>query len=344
MNKAALTFAVLVTTLLSSGCVLKVIQAEVEDFVQDVELLDLPTRSTYGPHHGDIKEGVTPRTEIVQAFGGPAAQTPDGRFVLYHFGYLVAGWYVLDVKHSGQVLLEFDDEDRVKHRHSTWCRDPPCDPDPTASLLAMLEKYYGAPLVRKYQQWYPRAMALCSAANAGERVTVEELLAQGVDVNSRCTANGWTPLHKAAKTRNTVIVEMLLDRGADVNVKDEHGMTPLYGGADSGSVSVVELLLAKGANVNAKNLRGWTPLAHAAWKQNTTVGAMLLTKGADVDVKDKEGQTPLHIAAWGKAAIVELLLTKGADVNAKNDRGKTPIDVATDQKVIELLKQYANKK
>ena len=71
---------------------------------------------------------------------------------------------------------------------------------------------------------------------------------------------------------------------------------------------------------------------------------MLLAKGADVNVKTKSGWTPLHYGAQsGSVGVVELLLAKGADVNAQTKSGKGPIDFARDPKVIELLKQHANK-
>ena len=64
--------------------------------------------------------------------------------------------------------------------------------------------------------------------------------------------NGWTPLHWAVKYSTSVIVEMLLDRGADVNAASKYGWTPLHLAAGDGSTALVETLLDRGADVNAK--------------------------------------------------------------------------------------------
>ena len=120
------------------------------------------------------------------------------------------------------------------------------------------------------------------------------------------------------------------------------GSTPLHHAAWKESTTVVERLLAEDADVNARDEHGSTPLHIAAKWKDTAIPEMLLAEGANVDAKDRKGQTPLHIAAtFGRTAIVELMFTKGADVDEKDEKGKTPLDYATDQKVIELLKQHA---
>ena len=49
------------------------------------------------------------------------------------------------------------------------------------------------------------------------------------------------------------MVELLLEKGADVKSKDSHGRTPLSWAAEYGHEAVVELLLEKGANVESKD-------------------------------------------------------------------------------------------
>jgi ankyrin repeat protein len=76
----------------------------------------------------------------------------------------------------------------------------------------------------------------------------------------------------------------------------------------------VKLLLDKGANVNVKeNRNGATPLIVAAFEGNKEVIEQLLAKGADIDAKDNEGNTALSLAsARGHTAVVELLKARGA--------------------------------
>ena len=121
-------------------------------------------------------------------------------------------------------------------------------------------------------------------------------------------------------------VELLLDKGADVNISDCHGDTPLIHALDNGSYECVKLLLDKGADVNVRNNDGNTPLIYAAEKGSHECVKLLLDKGDDVNVGNNDGGTPLIYAARkGSHECVKLLLDKGADVNVGNNIGCTPL-------------------
>ncbi|KAK0721680.1 hypothetical protein B0T26DRAFT_739157 [Lasiosphaeria miniovina] len=76
--------------------------------------------------------------------------------------------------------------------------------------------------------------------------------------------------------------------------------------------AVVKLLLEKGADTEVKDKGGWTPLSWAAEQGHEAVVKLLLEKGADTEVKDKFGRTPLSwVAEGGHEAVVKLLLEKG---------------------------------
>ena len=104
-----------------------------------------------------------------------------------------------------------------------------------------------------------------------------------------------TPLHEAASWGHMEIAELLIGKGADVNVKNGFGQTPLHWAAGNEGRQVAELLIAKGADVNAKDDNGWTPLDHASFpdQQNDTVeSANLLRKHG--------GKTGEELKAEGK--------------------------------------------
>jgi ankyrin repeat protein len=92
---------------------------------------------------------------------------------------------------------------------------------------------------------------------------IELLLDAGADVNAEGPFGGWTPLHKAANLRNLRAAQLLLNRGANANARDERGETPLHLAAVTGEVGMVKLLLIRGAEVNRKQNEGLTALDYA---------------------------------------------------------------------------------
>jgi ankyrin repeat protein len=55
------------------------------------------------------------------------------------------------------------------------------------------------------------------------------------------------------KEGHTEIVQLLLEKGADVNAKNKYGRTALIYATERGYTEIVQLLLEKGADVNAKD-------------------------------------------------------------------------------------------
>ena len=130
----------------------------------------------------------------------------------------------------------------------------------------------------------------------------------------------------------SIDVQRELDAGADVNAQDGKGETPLYKAVLWNSTpSVVELLLYRGADVDlAERHFGWRPLHMAARKGNPVVVALLLGWGADLHAKGGHGVTPLHLASEfpsDEAGLetVRLLLDRGADIRSRNELGETPL-------------------
>jgi len=155
-------------------------------------------------------------------------------------------------------------------------------------------------------------------------------------------ADGKNPIFKALGEDQKYMLMLLIDNGADVNIKDEQGYTPLYYAAREGHTEIVKLLTVKGANVNAKDLMGETPLHAAAIEGHKDVVVSLLGAGADVDAENCMERTPLHFAAKnGHTDVVEILLAQGATVNVKDKSpGHTPLHYAAQQdhkEVVELL-------
>ena len=90
---------------------------------------------------------------------------------------------------------------------------------------------------------------------------------------------------------------LLLQHGADVDVKNKYGLTPLMWAANNGHSDIASLLLQHGANIEAKDEDGRTPLMYASSWGHTDTASLLLQHGADIDVTDYEGASAIHRAS-----------------------------------------------
>jgi len=143
------------------------------------------------------------------------------------------------------------------------------------------------------------------------------------------TAPTISPLMWALKYHEINLAKLLIEKGADVNAKDNKGKTPLMHAI---GVDFVKLLIEKGADVNAKDNNGKTPLMHAIIKNFSEKAIFLIDKGANVNAKDNNGKTPLihSMSSWYSCSDIHYLIEKGADVNASDSDGKTPLTYAID--------------
>jgi hypothetical protein len=173
----------------------------------------------------------------------------------------------------------------------------------------------------------------------GEYETAEERLVQARSGYARALGKkllpkpncncGRTLLSFAAGEGHDDIVRLLLEKGAEIEVKDgKYGYTPLLWAAGNGHEAVVKLLLEKGAEIEAKDgSYGYTPLLWAARNEHEAVIKLLLDKGAKTEAEDDEfSDTSLLWAVRnGYEAVVKVLLEKGTEIEVKDRKyGYTP--------------------
>lgn len=169
------------------------------------------------------------------------------------------------------------------------------------------------------------------------------ILDTNVDLNVK-SEGGYkqTALFTPAEVENTLILKLLLERGANLDIQDKYKMTALHWAAQSGKIKSVKILLEFGANINTKNHKGITPLMSAVIKGVLEGVQLLIEAGAKINTTAKDGFTALMLGAYyGNTEIVKYLLQQGADKNIISKKGETAHSIAKKKnfnQVIAILK------
>ena len=217
--------------------------------------------------------------------------------------------------------------------------------------------------------------ALITAAAAGERATVQELLAAGATVDITDKA-GNTALMAAARGGHKDVVKNLLvaHKGKGLDTRDGKGNTATLLAMGRGHRETVRLLIEGGADGGARNNKKESVLTIflRGKKDDWSFVALLIDHGADVRETDKDGfnrlwwlavqrgpisvvetllkkgvlqdrlyqdDTPLHLAAkWGRSSAIRALIKGGADVNTVDKKGTTPLHVGVKLKKRHVVK------
>jgi len=148
--------------------------------------------------------------------------------------------------------------------------------------------------------------------------------------------------------KDTATAALLLEKGANPNVKNNYGETPIMLAAKNNDIVLVKLLVSKGVSINSKDGKGNPVLTEAVNKNNPEFVRYLLENGASVNVKDmwmNKEKTALMIAIenYANMDIIELMVAKGADLNAKDSDGNTPLMIAVDRNNLPAVKLLVEK-
>ncbi|XP_063923992.1 uncharacterized protein LOC135138073 [Zophobas morio] len=157
------------------------------------------------------------------------------------------------------------------------------------------------------------ATVLCMAALGGHREIVDLLLTKGADPNIRVYGK-MNALSFAVIAQNIEIIRLLLRHNVELVDSDEDGNGCLIKAIVDGNKEIVDILLQSGVNVNARNKYGASAMHFAAVVGNIDLINTLLKYKGDVNVKNNEGGTPLHVAVlYERKKVVEFLIRNGAD-------------------------------
>jgi ankyrin repeat protein len=188
------------------------------------------------------------------------------------------------------------------------------------------------------------------AVKRGDISLIKDLLLAGAYVDGAADYSEGSPLSRAIRNKNTEVIHLLLDNGANIDHFSTSDSSPLAAAIESGVIEMIDLLLERGADpaneeallqamsqsidlvqrlLRSFSVRypygnghyGSRALSRAVREQNLPLVRAFLQANIPVDggaiwENSDEGTTPLAIAIDGDdLAVVEMLLTKVVDLN-----------------------------
>ncbi|KAF1082379.1 MAG: hypothetical protein GQF41_1100 [Candidatus Rifleibacterium amylolyticum] len=132
---------------------------------------------------------------------------------------------------------------------------------------------------------------------------------------------GQTPLHVAIETLNPQIAGMMINAGASPTRKDARGNNLLHMICHRNNPQyekILEIMLKRVGDVNLRNHDGMTPLHIAAAHGSANMLKLLIQAGAKIDARITDGSSALFFCQPG---LIPDLLELGADIDLKNNDG-----------------------
>ncbi len=171
------------------------------------------------------------------------------------------------------------------------------------------------------------------AIRAGDRATVDTLLASDSSLLGALDENGLGAYAVARYSGHNEIAALLLEQGVKLDV---------YAACMAGARETVARMIADDPGLtDAYSSDGWTPLHLACFFGQPEIAEILIALGADVNARSRNPMQnmPLHAAAaGGNREAVRLLLEHGADVNARQYGGWTALHAASQNGDVEMVR------
>lgn len=183
----------------------------------------------------------------------------------------------------------------------------------------------------------PCGMMLYEGAKEGDDDVVNLLLDRGWDINSSVPKLG-TALYGAVEGNRRKTVDLLLQRNADVNMPGGFCGSPLAAAIHGRKLDLVTKLLEHGARIDTV-YKGETPLLLAVKQGDPNVVDRLLEHKADIKARTALGSCVLSEAIfWNDSDMALHLLRKNVPIDHVNSVGWTPLTVAVMQRDTKLVK------
>lgn len=197
-----------------------------------------------------------------------------------------------------------------------------------------------------YSQSPRRTNALCIAIRECREDVIKVLLENGASPNTDPNCDVSYPMHYIIsfwKSDVVLILNVLVEHGADIDAEDEHGATAVVRAQMHENFEAMAFLLDNGAKFSYTGPQlGVSSMLHLAVESLRAVDKtlvmirFLLKHGVDVNFRDADGETPLSWALRPRqhrssrlSEVIQLLLENGACVNVQDLTGRTPLILTT---------------
>ena len=154
---------------------------------------------------------------------------------------------------------------------------------------------------------------LIASAKSGDHEGVSRALAEGAEISYK-GSDGDTGLHIGAMNGHDSVVKTFLEAGLDVNIRDgaNSKWTALINAAAWDKISCLKILLEYGADPDIKGERdGQTALMHVIQKDYSDLAAELLVKGSDLNILNNSGKSAIQLSQeklwWQNRDVAKLL-------------------------------------
>jgi ankyrin repeat protein len=162
----------------------------------------------------------------------------------------------------------------------------------------MLSCYFRKPEVSALLLKHVDEVNLFEASAVGKFDVVAYVVTNHPDSVNDYAADGFTPLGLACYFGQAEVARYLILKGADVNQPSNNGFNvfPLHSAVAGNYTDIARVLVNAGAQVNIKQQAGTTPLHSAAQNGNADILILLLEHGAEVDIRMEGGKLPADLA------------------------------------------------
>lgn len=171
---------------------------------------------------------------------------------------------------------------------------------------------------------------------------VDSLLNDGFNPNTT-DDDEFTALHHASQIGNLEIVEVLIEKGADIHAKSKSGDSIFIWACWGGKIDIIKVLIEKGADINSEDKYGHTGLKIAELQNNTELKELLLKNRVGNKMNKMDPiSTLFNAASYGQLSLFESIVMDGMDLDVTDHRGLTALMIAAKNGHTNLVQALIN--